>query len=195
MSFLSKMKSVTKISLEKELLKQFKRLKPGIVLDVGSKLAPYREQISHTKYLTLDIDSQIKPDIISDISKVNWESNYFDTIVATEILEHCYSPEKAINEIYRLLKPTGVCILSTRFFYRYHPDPKDYYRFTEDSLKYLFRNFREIEIYPHGNRFQLFWEIIPGRIFFIKNFFNSLVAKINFKDPKIPLGFVVYAKK
>ena len=195
MSFLSKIESVTRISLEKELLKQFKRLKPGIVLDVGSKLAPYREQISHTKYLTLDIDSRIKPDIVSDISKVNWESNYFDTIIATEILGHCYSPEKAINEIYRLLKPTGICILSTRFFYRYHPDPKDYYRFTEDSLKYLFRNFREIEIYPHGNRFQLFWEIIPGRIFFIKIFFNSLVAKINFKDPKIPLGFVVYVKK
>jgi len=189
------MKSVTQISLEKELFKQFVKLKSGIVLDIGSKLAPYKNLIPHTKYMTLDINPAVKPDIISDIHKVNWEENYFDTIIATEILEHCHSPEKAINEIYRLLKPDGICILSTRFIYRYHPDPKDYYRFTKDALEVLFQKFNQIKIYPHGNRIQVFWETIPGKIFFLINIFNNLIAKINFKDSKLPLGFIVYAKK
>ena len=145
--------------------------------------------------MTLDVNPEVKPDIVSDIHKVNWESNYFDTIIATEILEHCYAPEKVIDEIYRLLKDEGICILSTRFIYPYHPDPKDYYRFTGDALRYLFQKFNQVEIYPHGNRLQVFWEIIPGRIFFIKNIFNPLIAKINFKDPKLPLGFIVYAKR
>ncbi len=108
------MKSVTAIVLEKELFKQFSKLKPGVVLDVGSKLAPYKDQIPHTKYMTLDINPRVSPDITSDIHKVNWESNYFDTIIATEVvLEHCYSPEKAMTEIHKLLKNGGVCILST----------------------------------------------------------------------------------
>jgi len=191
----SKITSVTKYSLEKELFKQFAKLKPGVVLDVGSKMAPYKGHIPHTKYMTLDVNPEVKPDIVSDIHKVNWESNYFDTIIATEILEHCYAPEKVIDEIYRLLKDEGICILSTRFIYPYHPDPKDYYRFTGDALRYLFQKFNQVEIYPHGNRLQVFWEIIPGRIFFIKNIFNPLIAKINFKDPKLPLGFIVYAKR
>lgn len=189
------MPSVTTIFLERELFKQFKRLKPGIVLDIGSKSSPYKKLIPHTKYMALDISPQVKPDIVSDAHKINWESNYFDTIIATEVLEHCYSPEKVINEIYRLLKSRGICILSTRFIYPYHPDPKDYYRFTEDSLKYLFQNFNKVEIYPHGNRLHVFWEIIPGRIFFVKNIFNSMISRINFKDPKLPLGFIVYAEK
>lgn len=190
-----KMKSVTKISLEIGLLKQFSRLKPGIVLDIGSKLAPYKKQIPHTMYMTLDINPRVKPDIVSDIHKVNWESNYFDTIIATEILEHCYLPQKALEEIYRLLKKRGICILSTRFIYPYHSDPKDYYRFTKDSLEYLFQKFSQVEVYPHGNRFLAFYEMIPGRIFYFKNIFNPLVAKVNFRDPKLPLGFIVYSKK
>jgi len=194
-NFFAKMPNVTEVSLKKELSQQFKRLKPGIVLDIGSKFAPYKNQIPHTKYITLDINPRVKPDILSDVHKINWKSNYFDTIIATEILEHCYSPEKVVNEIYRLLKQEGISILSTRFIYPYHPDPKDYYRFTKDALEYLFRNFSKVEFIPHGNRLQVFWEIIPGRIFFIKNIFNSLIAKINFRDLKIHLGFVVYAQK
>lgn len=31
------MKSITQISLEQGLLKQFRKLKPGVVLDVGAK--------------------------------------------------------------------------------------------------------------------------------------------------------------
>ena len=46
----SKITSVTKYSLEKELFKQFAKLKPGVVLDVGSKMAPYKGHIPHTKY-------------------------------------------------------------------------------------------------------------------------------------------------
>ncbi len=197
--FTLKINTVSRIVSTKELKEQFKRLKRGVVLDTGSKFAPYKEQIPHTKYMNLDIDPGVKPDIISDIHKVKWQSNYFDTIIATEILEHCYSPEKAINEIHKLLKREGVCILSTRFIYIYHPDPNDYYRFTEDALKYLFKEFSQVEIYPHGDRLKVLWEIInPGynktRIFL--NILNPLIARFrDSKNTRYPLGFVVYAKK
>lgn len=196
--FLNRIKSVTRISLDIELKNQFKKLKPGIVLDVGSKNSPYKRIVPSTKYLRLDIDSQSNPDICSDLHNIKWESNYFDTIIATEVLEHLHSPEKAIDEIHRILKPGGVCILSTRFIYRYHPDPKDYYRFTRDSLEYLFKDYSFIRVYSHGNKLHVLWEIFIGfGIMSIpfKLIFNPIIAKINFKKTNYPLGFVLYAKK
>ena len=127
---------------------------------------------------------------------IKWESNYFDTVIATEVLEHLYEPQRAIDEIYRVLKPGGICILSTRFIYPYHPGPKDYYRFTWDSLNSLFRRFSNVEIYHHGNRIQALWQIInSGEKAIFLNIFNPLFARMHFKETKYPLGFVVYAKK
>lgn len=191
-----KIPTVTRISLNLVLRRQFKRLKPGKVLDVGSNISPYKKYIPHTEYLRMDIDERTKPDICCDIHHIKWKSNYFDIVIATEVLEHLYEPQRAVNEIYRVLKPGGVCILSTRFIYPYHPLPEDHYRFTRDSLSYLFRKFSKVEIYPHGNRLQAIWEMInSGKIRIFLNVFNPIIARINFKDEKFPCGFVVWAQK
>jgi len=192
-----KIHSVTRISLDLELRRQFKRLKPGIVLDVGSSYSPYKKYISHTKYLTLDIDEETKPDICCDLHKIEWQSNYFDTVIATEVLEHLYEPSRAINEIYRILKPGGICILSTRFIFHYHAiKTPDYYRFTWDSLNYLFGKFSKVEIYHHGNKIQALWQILnSGILIIVLNIFNPIIARIRFKKTICPCGFVVYAVK
>ena len=118
-------------------------------------------------------------------------------MLAIEVLEHLYDPQRAIDRIHDVLKPGGVCILSTRFMYRYHPDPQDHYRFTWDSLKHLFRNFRHVEVIHHGNRLQVIWEIINagGRSRVVLNLLNPLIASFSSSRTKFPLGFVVYAQK
>lgn len=189
-------KSVARQSLDLCLKKQFKRLKPGIVLDVGAGELPYRLLVPHTKYMALDIDKSCNPDICCDIHDINWEDNYFDTIIATEVLEHCYNPAQVVDELYRILKKRGTVILSTRFMQHYHPAPKDYWRFTRDSLALLFKNFDKVEIHPHGNLLQVFWHFIShGRLKFVFNTLTPIIVRINFKKTRFPLGFVVYARK
>ena len=191
-----KMSSVTRRTLNKELKKELKKLVPGKVLDVGAMDSPYKKYISHTKYQTLDIDEKTNPDIIGDLHRIPNNKESFDTVIATEVLEHLQNPQQAINEIYRILKPRGICVLSTRFVQLYHPSPKDYYRFSEDSLKHLFKDFQKIKIIPHGNRFLAIWEMInTGEIGIILNLFNPLIALFNIKDKKWPLGFIVIAIK
>jgi SAM-dependent methyltransferase len=191
-----KIKSVSRISLDFELKRHFKRLKRGIVLDVGSKHAPYRCYIPAVKYMRLDIDKKSQPDICCDLHKIDWQSNYFDTVIATEVLEHLYDPQKVVDEIYRILKPNGICIASTRFIHPYHPDPKDYYRFTWDSLNYLFRRFSKVEVHHHGNKIQAIWQLINvGKISILLNIFNPLLARISSKRTIMPCGFVIYAQK
>ena len=188
---------MNRLSLERELKRQFLRLTPGVVLDVGAKAAPYEQYVRAERYLRLDIDSRKKPDICCDLHELEWSGDPFDTVIAIEVLEHLYDPQRAIDRIYRVLKPGGICILSTRFMYRYHPDPQDHYRFTWDSLKHLFRNFRHVEVIHHGNKLQVLWEIINagGRSRVVLNLLNPLIARVSSTRTKFPLGFVVYAQK
>lgn len=192
--------SVTRITLERELAKQFAKLKHrggGTVLDVGAKYAPYVEDIAASTYVTLDIDAACNPDICCNLHDVQWESAFFDTVIATEVLEHLYDPQQAIREMHRLLKPGGVCLLSTRFIYEYHADPNDYFRFTQDGLAHLFRDFSRVDIYPHGNRWQALWQLFSGskRTLGLLSWLNPLVARIRQKHTRCPLGFVVWAER
>lgn len=191
-----RIRSATRMNLDRKLYCQFKRLKAGIILDVGSGFSPYKNCIPYTKYIRLDINEMSKPDICCDLHEIKWESAYFDTVIATQVLEHLYEPQRAINEIYRILKPGGICILSTSFFYPYHPNPKDYYRFTQDSLNYLFKDFSKVEIFHHGNRILALWQIINvGRARILLNIFNPLIALAYSKHTRFPCGFIVYAQK
>lgn len=186
--------SVARVSLNTKMIPLFKRLERGIVLDVGAGNSPYRGLIPCKKYLSLDINKNHKPDIVSDVQKIEWESEYFDTVIATETLEHVCNPQKAINEIHRILKPNGVCIVSVPFSYRYHPNPKDYYRFTWDSLKRLFRRFSKVEIYHHGSKFHVIWQMI-SESFFPLRVFNPIIGRIQVKTTSYPCGFIVFARK
>lgn len=189
-------KSVSRITMEKKLFRLLKRIEGGSVLDIGAKDSPYKGLIKADKFLTMDIVLENKPDICCDVHDIKCEDNSFDAVIASELLEHCYNPQKAIDEIKRVLVKGGICVASTRFIHRYHPDPKDYFRFTRDSLEMLFSGFSHLEIYEHGNKVQTIWQILNTG--WLKPFltpFNRIVALIEYKDLKFPLGFVVFARK
>jgi len=189
-------KSITRLSFEKTLIPLLKNTRQGIILDVGAKNSPYLPFIKHSKYLRLDISNKNHPDIVCDLHKIEWQDNYFDTIIATEVLEHLYDPRQALDEILRIMKPGGKLFITTRFIYKYHPDPKDFYRYTKDSLAYLLKKFSNVKIYPHGNRLLVLWQFLcSGKLEYILTPLNPLVNLLNTPDPLFPLGYVVTAKK
>lgn len=191
-----RLRSVTRLGLERLLLGQFARLQPGVVLDVGSKVSPYKASIPHTRYVRLDISPKSNPDLCCDIQDIRAEANSFDTVIATEVLEHVLDPQKAVEEIRRVLKPGGVCILTTRFFYRYHPDPHDYWRFTWDSLSHLFREYSTTEVLHHGNRLHTLCTAFDhGSTKLLARLVSPLVARVHVAKTRFPLGYVVYAIK
>jgi SAM-dependent methyltransferase len=176
-----------------------RELPPGVVMDVGAKDARYRSLVPATEYLTLDLRPGAGVDIVGDVHDVPRESDSLDTVIATEVLEHCSDPARVVGEIRRLLRLGGVCVLSTRFIHPYHPDPKDYFRFSRDGLEHLFRDFTSVEIIPLGNRLQSAWLMLPQRP-------RPLAALFGLLDPVIasykgsartrfPGGFLVRAVK
>ena len=174
-------------------------LRPGVVMDVGAKQARYRSLVPATQYLTLDLSPDVGADIVGDLHDVPRESESLDTVIATEVLEHCHDPARVAGEIQRILRPGGVCVLSTRFIHPYHADPKDYFRFSRDGLEYLFRDFSAVEIIPLGNRLQSAWLMWPERPRLLAVFLGLLDPLIaSYKGSgrtRCPGGFLVRAVK
>jgi SAM-dependent methyltransferase len=61
----------------------------------------------------------------------------FDTVLLSDVLEHIPEPQQCVREIARILRPNGVLLMNTPFFYWLHETPHDYYRYTEFALCYL----------------------------------------------------------
>lgn len=194
--FPARMESVTRISLDLQLAKLLPRIKPGIVVDVGAAEAPYRALIASSRLVTVDLTPRRCIDLVSDIHHLACATDAVDSIIATEVLEHCRDPRLAVAELHRCLRPGGGCILTTRFIQPYHPTPRDYYRFTQDSLADLFAPFTSIEILPHGNSLQSLWVILGGTpLRAWLNLLNPVIARIGSTRTLNPCGFLVYAVK
>src|SRR5262245_18835891 len=138
--------TAARLILDKELRRVLPSLPRGDVLDVGSKDAPYRGIVPATSYLTMDLSPGAGADVIGDIHSIPRSDGSFDTVLATEVLEHCRRPQVAVDEIHRVLRVGGTCVLSTRFLYPVHGSPGDYFRFTDEGLRELFSSFSRVEI-------------------------------------------------
>ena len=80
-----------------------------------------------------------------DIQSLEFPDASFNAIVCWSVLEHVPEPEKAIAEMYRVLKPGGTIWVQVPFLYPYHADPHDYWRVTPAGLRMWMRKFEEID--------------------------------------------------
>jgi len=72
--------------------------------------------------------------------KFPFKKNYFDVVIASQVIEHLYNTDNFVEEIYRVLKPYGYVIISTNNLASWHnlfalvlgyqPFPSDISRYT-----------------------------------------------------------------
>ncbi len=190
----SAFRTLTRRTLDRMLSKITAGLEADLLVDIGGKFSRYSSFVKHTKYLNVDLDPDVRPSMIGDLHALPLRSETTDIVLATEILEHCHSPEIAVSELHRILRPGGICILSTRFIFPIHKDPEDYYRFTESGLRFLFRRFPEVDVLPHGNLVMAVWDLLS---YWLPHLiaFNALIERLKWRSSVAPLGFVVKARK
>jgi SAM-dependent methyltransferase len=76
----------------------------------------------------------------------------FDLVLCMYVLEHVYDVRAAVANLLRAVRPGGTVLVAVPHLYPYHDEPIDFWRFTEHSLRELFRDFSSVEIRHRGIR-------------------------------------------
>lgn len=113
-------------------------------LDIGAQNGPYA--VHFPRRIALDIKKGIGVRIVGDAQALGIRDGSFDVVLCTEVLEHLPEPQRAIDEIFRILAPGGQLLLTTRFLFPIHDAPHDYFRFTKYGLRHLLRRFEIVEL-------------------------------------------------
>jgi SAM-dependent methyltransferase len=193
---------------------------PGaVVVDVGAghvleKQAPFGDHYARLAalpgYISFDVQPHERPTIVGDAHALPFKDASVDAVFLTSVLEHLTNPNRAIDEVCRVLRPGGRLFGYAPFYHHYHPSPSDYFRFTEMGIKHLTRDFRTVEIVSGGNYVAALsdvlmvplWRIFGStRLFRAVQFIVQLPLKALFHlidrrlPPTIAAGFAFCAQK
>ncbi|MES2213792.1 MAG: class I SAM-dependent methyltransferase [Patescibacteria group bacterium] len=184
-----------------------------IILDIGGGLRVIKEKgnrydaqrewirsyIEKTDYKVLDVIDTYHPDIVGDIHALPLSNESIEGLFAIAILQHVEDPKQAFKEIHRVLAPGGYAFIYVPFLYYYHGEKgyyKDYWRYTEDSLRLLAKDFSGVEIVNVRGAIETWIKISPlGRIGFLNDLaylLDRLTGKLNSKQTS---GYNVFLTK
>lgn len=130
-----------------EAIERSKYLLTGKLLDVGCGIMPYKKNLLKPEgysdeYISLDFEKpitegylEVKPDLVWDGRTIPLEDNSVDSILLTEVLEHCFEPIMVLKECNRVLKKGGHVLITVPFLWPLHDIPYDEFRYTPFSLE------------------------------------------------------------
>ena len=105
-----------------------------LILNLGS--GTYR---IHPEIINVDLFAFKEVDIVADICDTPFKDGSVDGIICEDVLEHVAQAPKLFKEMSRILKPGGMIIIKTPFVYPYHSSPNDFFRWTDEGLKYILK--------------------------------------------------------
>jgi len=129
---------------------------------------------------SIDIDERRNPNQVLDLC----DDNFYDDIkikpsliCCFEVLEHTKNPNKAIENIHKVLNKGDYFLASTPFNFHIHDEPNDFFRFTYFGLEMLLKNFSEVKIRKRNGWLEsIFVNII--RLEKEKNLLSKITGKV-----------------
>lgn len=148
----------------------------GPVLEIGSKdygnTPNYRPLFKDSEYIGLDMEKGQNVDkvlnLTDDFSLIDKALNgkRFKTIICFSVLEHCLDVYRIAENIERLLDADGHLLISVPFSWEFHGFPSDYWRFTPDTIKFLFKKVSFIDSFTTMNTSNIDEIKVPDKEFF-----------------------------
>ena len=118
------------------------------VVEFGSLQVPGQEHFADLRplfggkrYIGTDMREGPGVDKILNLHDIDLPSEHVGTVLCLDTLEHVEYPHKAMDEIYRVLKPDGIAIISSVMNFPIHDYPYDFWRFTPEAFKSLLKQF------------------------------------------------------
>ena len=114
----------------------------GRTLDVGCGSKPYEALYSASEYIGLEYDTpenreNKQAEHFYDGETFPFDDGNFDSLVANEVFEHVFNPDRFLQEIQRVLKPGGKLLLTMPFVWDEHEQPHDFARYSSFGIRHL----------------------------------------------------------
>lgn len=103
--------------------------------------ADLRPYFSGKKFIGADMRQGPGVDIVLDLAKIDLPDACAGTVLLLETVEHVEYVSKALEEVYRIIKPGGILVMSSRLDFPIHAYPNDYWRFTPEAFRSLLKPF------------------------------------------------------
>lgn len=193
-----------------EAIKRNAHFAYGHLIDVGSGNCPYKAHfIGRVRsYTTIDLPEfeGLRPDLFGDALDLPIKNDCVDTYFSSQVMEHVPKPQKMVDEAYRVLRPGGICIITTHMANPLHGEPHDYFRFTKYGLRELFKDFEILKIEENGGALLSMMQFIIWGLYeklprFLSNIIiptlNFLTKKLDkiFYDTRFTTNYIVVARK
>jgi SAM-dependent methyltransferase len=110
----------------------------GRLLDLGCGSSPYKKFMACENYIGLERKPLPNVRVVGEGEALPFRNGVFDSLAATEVLEHVYKFRECANEINRVLKKDGMAYISVPMSWPIHYEPYDFFRFTVFGIRRLF---------------------------------------------------------
>ncbi len=138
------------------------------LVDVGCGTRPYAPLYRDRFHRMIGFDVATSPhdlsqaDFLAFATAIPLSTGCCDCVLCTEVLEHTSEPEKALQEIARILQSNGWLFLSVPLLIGLHEEPHDYYRYTVYGLHHLLAKagFELIRVQTKGDMVAVFLSML-----------------------------------
>ncbi len=134
---------------------------------VDPRRAWIKPLLKQVQYEVMDPVDTYHPDIVGDVMRMPMADASYDGVMCLAVLEHVPRPWDAAKEMWRVLKPGGKVFVYVPFLSPYHAMPGyygDFFRFTQEGLEALFRDFKNIRCAPVRGPVETIIHLLPGRL-------------------------------
>jgi len=116
----------------------------------GEGLSGFSEDFLDKNITGLDIRKTDFTEIKGDVHQMPIKSECFDAVICQATLEHIEDVNKALDEITRVIKKSGLLYIDMPFIQGYHALPTDYRRYTKNGLENTIKNKADFETIDSG---------------------------------------------
>ncbi len=136
---------------------------PGPIYEFGSYQVEGQEDYADLRglfpskaYIGCDMRPGPGVDRVEDVSQLTLADASIGTALCIETFEHVFEVRRAFDEIFRVLQPGGLFLLTSPLNFRIHGFPDDYWRMTPNCLRRMLEpyagrvvGFQGHEKFPH----------------------------------------------
>jgi uncharacterized protein YbaR (Trm112 family) len=112
-----------------------------VALDFGAG----RQALDDPCIIRMDITPSPYVDLVGDVQALPLKAGSVDFAFGGAVMEHLRKPDRAVQELYDVLKPGGYVYADWNFIIGYHGYPHHYFNATLHGIREAFRSFTEIE--------------------------------------------------